>query len=501
MKHKDSVYQKIVFNKFKNTNKNLIISAVAGSGKTTTIVKCVDFIPKGKDSIFFAFNNHIVKELQTRIKRYDVQISTIHSFCWRSLMNNSRKLKIKLNKNKSYKYVERAIHKAKIEKKKQGTYFFVLLAMVDLVRQNLCVGDNNEMMVLADHHDIDIQEDQLQMVTEIINEMDRDRLEFDFTDMIYRSIKDNVRFEMFDYIFVDESQDLSKMQQEVIKRIKKTKGRMIAVGDPMQSIYGFAGADSSSYENMKKMFDDTEELKLSINYRCGKQIVKAAQKFNKQIKPFDKNEEGIVRISKRKDFFDDGLSTVKSGDWVICRNVKQLVITNLYLISNGIKSYIKGIEIGANLIQIVNRNDAPTVAGVLFNYNEEIEKEIEKLKKLGMKRPENSEKIDKMEQRYDVLDILSEGIANPKQLIDKIKSLFKESGDGVMLSTIHKTKGLENSRIFFLCPELIPSRFATKEWQKQQEYNLAYVGITRAKDELVFIPERQYKIIEDEIKK
>ena len=57
MDFKPSIYQIIVFNKFKNSDKNLIISAVAGSGKTTTIVSWIDFIPKGKDSIFFAFNN------------------------------------------------------------------------------------------------------------------------------------------------------------------------------------------------------------------------------------------------------------------------------------------------------------------------------------------------------------------------------------------------------------------------------------------------------------
>ena len=88
MDFKPSIYQRIVFNKFKNSDKNLIISAVAGSGKTTTIVSCIDFIPKGKDSIFFAFNNHIVKELQSKIKRYDVKVSTLHSFCWKSLQNH-----------------------------------------------------------------------------------------------------------------------------------------------------------------------------------------------------------------------------------------------------------------------------------------------------------------------------------------------------------------------------------------------------------------------------
>lgn len=492
MDFKPSIYQRIVFNKFRNSESNLIISAVAGSGKTTTIISCIDFIPKGKDSIFFAFNNHIVKELQSKIKRYDVKVSTIHSFCWKTLQNHFKKQKLSLNKNKAYKYTERIIRKNSIPKKKQGTYYFSILSLIDLVRQNLIVGDRLMITELADYHDIWWDDLALDMLDKIIEEMDRDRLEMDYTDMIYRCIKENVRFEMFDYVFVDESQDLSKMQQEIIKRVKKTKGRMIAVGDKFQSIYGFAGSDAESYDNMKTIFNNTEELKLSINYRCPKNVVKFAQKYNDQILPFSENEDGVVEISD--------LEFVQNGDWIICRNIKPLLITNLHLISRGIKSYIKGSEIGVNLIHIVTRNDADTVAGMLKNYDFEISCEIDKLKKLGMKKPQNSEKIDRMNQKYDILDILSRGLISTKQLINKIKEIFKESGEGVMLSTIHKTKGLENKTIYFLCPELIPSRFATKEWQLQQEKNLFYVGITRAKENLFIIPEIEYKMIEADFK-
>ena len=56
-----------------------------------------------------------------------------------------------------------------------------------------------------------------------------------------------------------------------------------------------------------------------------------------------------------------------------------------------------------------------------------------------------------------------------------------------MLSTIHKAKGLENDRIFFLAPELIPSKYATQPWQYEQEQNLFYVCVTRAKRELIYV--------------
>ena len=59
--------------------------------------------------------------------------------------------------------------------------------------------------------------------------------------------------------------------------------------------------------------------------------------------------------------------------------------------------------------------------------------------------------------------------------------------------TVHKSKGLENSTVYFLCPELIPSKFATQEWQIEQEWNLMYVGITRAKQNLYFVHTRQFQ--------
>ena len=94
-----------------------------------------------------------------------------------------------------------------------------------------------------------------------------------------------------------------------------------------------------------------------------------------------------------------------------------------------------------------------------------------------------------MNQKYDILDIISRGLISTKQLINKIKEIFKESGEGVMLSTIHKTKGLENKTIYFLCPELIPSRFATKEWQLQLR---KYIGgdELQARDDTVRLAHR-----------
>jgi ATP-dependent exoDNAse (exonuclease V) beta subunit len=88
------------------------------------------------------------------------------------------------------------------------------------------------------------------------------------------------------------------------------------------------------------------------------------------------------------------------------------------------------------------------------------------------------------------LEILSEGIIWKGQLIDKIDAIFSENNqDGVCLSTIHKAKGLESDNVYILCPSLMPSKYAKKDWEKQAEENLIYVAFTRAKKTLNFISE------------
>ena len=84
---KPSKYQKAIYNAFQETNENINISAVAGSEKTTVLLQLLKYIPDDKQALFVAFNNSIVDELKKRIgDRNNVEISTIHSYGWRSIL-------------------------------------------------------------------------------------------------------------------------------------------------------------------------------------------------------------------------------------------------------------------------------------------------------------------------------------------------------------------------------------------------------------------------------
>jgi superfamily I DNA/RNA helicase len=70
-------------------------------------------------------------------------------------------------------------------------------------------------------------------------------------------------------------------------------------------------------------------------------------------------------------------------------------------------------------------------------------------------------------------------------MVRKINVIFTDKLEGIILSTIHKSKGLEADRVFIARPDKLPLK-VKKAWQAKQEKNLEYVAITRAKNELIY---------------
>ena len=84
--------------------------------------------------------------------------------------------------------------------------------------------------------------------------------------------------EQFQYILVDEFQDISPMQYEIIRLLAAPQQNLFIVGDDDQSVYGFRGANPDSMQRFRQDYPDAERILLDQNYRCHKQIVEAALK-------------------------------------------------------------------------------------------------------------------------------------------------------------------------------------------------------------------------------
>ena len=288
-----SRYQRAIYTAFQNGDVNINISAVAGSGKTTTLLELLKHTDE-KSSLFLAFNKSIVDELKNRNTNKHSKIMTMHSCGWRAIMMRYGS-RVKMNPNKCIAKTELAMKKLNIAKEKRGYMFYTVPKMLDLMRCNLCGDTNDEIDKLAMNYAIDVDEECIKVIRQSWKLLVSDRSQFDFTDMIYVPATDHsVRLVKYDYVFCDESQDFSLVQHEFIKKCIARHGRLITVGDPRQAIYGFAGADANSYSKLSSVNGSSVRMPLSVCYRCDKNIVNEAKKIVSEIEPYDDAANGSM---------------------------------------------------------------------------------------------------------------------------------------------------------------------------------------------------------------
>lgn len=482
---KPSQHQQRLFDEITNTTNSILVSAVAGSGKTTSIVKSLELLPNNKDIIFLAFNKSIVKELSEKVPK-NVQVSTLHSFGCSTLFRHYGKIVI--SEDKIYSLAVKMSHEWNLPKTENiYVYCHRVRQLCDIMRQTLVTDDEEAIFELSLKYNIDVFSTEIEHAIKVVEKADKSLDKIDFVDMIYQLAKRNLKTKKYDYVFIDEVQDLNKAQQMIIKKILKPNGRFIGVGDPYQSIYGFAGADFESFSRMKNLVPNVVELPLSICYRCSKNIVNKARTIIPHIEFNPTQKDGIVR-------YDGKFSEINNGDWVLCRNTKPLVMAFIQLLRDGKKANIKGREIGRGLALLIQKTQKKEITSLIKHLKTDRIRLKEKLLQKGFKNVDENEKVLNFSEKIEIITIISE-ITGPtvKKLLEYINTIFlDEEIPGITLSTIHKSKGLEASKVFVICAGLMPSKFAKQDHEKIQENNLEYVMITRAKDELVYIPDEEF---------
>lgn len=490
---KPSDLQTAIFRFVKTTNKSLLVRAVAGSGKTTTTIACVPFIGPSNSIIFLAFNKLIVEELKQRIPRH-ASASTFNSLGNRAIYN--RLGRVTINKNKTRQICKSTLTDIEYREYQENICKLIGLAKSYCLSPEGYAGTNdtdNNYMWLIDRFGIDVHEEQLTHFIEITRDILRESINqvsvIDFDDQLYLPVVLKLPMMKYDVIFVDECQDVSIVKLVLIRKSLAPGGRVIAVGDKKQAINGFTGSDENSIEKIRTMFN-CEELPLSTTYRCAKNIVLYANQYVKEINAFEDAPDGCVCswISyKGSDF--------RKTDLMMCRNTAPLISMAYACIARRVPVKVLGREIGAKLINLIDRLKP---AG-LFGENGLGEKlrewkkyEVERLVQNG-----EEEKAEGIIDRHDsIIAFLNNSSASTLDgLKYEINSLFNNDEECLTLCTIHKAKGLEAPRAFILDPELMPSKWARQEWAREQEQNLMYVSITRAKTELVFIRGMDYEVI------
>lgn len=478
-----SKYQQAIFDFVAHGEGNAIIRAVAGSGKTTTIVQALKLTRH--TACFLAFNKSIADELKKRVPNH-VQARTFHSLCFRPVLNAVKARDV--NPNKLDQIIKLALPMAEA-----AMYRAFVKRLVGLAKSVglgcLHEASESNFYALVENHDLTLEAEKATVEKGIqwamhVLELSNDSDEVDFDDLLYFAVLKGIQLPTFYWVFVDEAQDTNSIQRAILRKIMMPGGRLVAVGDPAQAIYGFRGADSTALDLLAEDFEPCISLPLSVSYRCPLAVVRKAKGYVSQIEPADGAPEGLVQELGVK----WKLSDFGQHDIIVCRNTKPLLELGYRLLKAQIPLRILGRDIGEGLISLIRKcteND-DDVETMLAHVQQWAERESQKAIAKGNEAKAESI-FDKSEAVHMLTDALPEGNRKVSDLIAIIQQLFTDQNSRVTLATIHKAKGLEADTVWWLAPSLCPSKWARKPWQKVQETNLMYVATTRAKQRLVLI--------------
>lgn len=486
-----SYRQQAVYDNWENTDKNLLIEAVAGSGKTTVLLEVLKKC-KG-ETLFLAFNKSIQLEIQEHILYNGIKESksmTLHALGFLGIRD---KYKVATLNNSKYFDISNKVkdaHAAIFDKMNNGDKFKVGQMLVNMNKASriFMTDDFDEIILYMISMDNIIHEsphlprlwEYYMELRELSYEDDGNGIIIDFIDMIYLPVK----FDLYlpvkpKFILIDEAQDLSTIQHTLIDKLLNQGDvkRWVAVGDRNQSIYGFSGSHSTSFDLFKER-DNVIELPLDICYRCSESVLGEANKVYNVMKGF-KTEKGVVStISDPK--------LVKDGSMVICRNTAPLFEMYFKLVAVNKQVYMKGEDIEARILNFLKSMRFDT----LTSLRTKVKKKINELRE--SKNPIDNFQAAKLEENLESIQIMIRGgLVGPKDkvelLISKLNIIFKETVGAIKLCTIHKSKGLESEVVYILDEHLIPSKWAKSQMQLIQEENLRYVARSRAKSELHYL--------------
>lgn len=475
-----------------------VLTAVAGAGKTTTLIESLNLM---FGTIFFgAYSKKIADELQARAPQKEgLTISTMHAAGMRAWKPAADKF-MKVDANKCRDIFRDMTFRSMEEGILEGPVLQLLSYAKQAAFGVLKDEEARQNWIdLIDHFDVECfnersGQDNTDAIIRLAQELFKRSAQLntkiiDFDDMIFAPLYHNVRFKKYDWVLLDEAQDTNASRRELSLRMLKEGGRLVAVGDPHQAIYGFTGADSNSLDLIGDAVNAIK-LPLTVTYRCPKAVVKYAQQWVSHIQAHESAPEGTVRQADIENLQKE----VKVGDAILCRFNAPLIQQVYSLIAAGIPARVEGREIGTGLKNLANRWKVKTIQALLEKLEAFLEREV---KKFTAKEQLNriQDVTDKVEcLRVIINRVIAKGtLTQPPQVavMAEIDTIFGDSDDKknqkpcVILASGHRGKGLEWNRVFWL--QTGPNKLARLPWQIVQENNLQYVIATRAKSELILI--------------
>lgn len=471
---------------------HVALRARAGTGKTFSLREWAAATVKG--GLATSFSKSTVTELAKKMPS-KFQAKTMHGIGYQAIRNSGKFSE--MNSSKVFELTKDYADARELKFDVQEP----IRKLVGLAKtfgiqpdpkgpEGLAPAERSTWYDLADQFDIEISDLIYESAQNILlqsNELAVKNGIIDFDDMLYIALIYPHRFPRFHTILADEVQDFNSLQHRMLSRLLLPGGRLIAAGDDRQAIYAFRGALSDSYSALVSDFS-MQELPLTVSFRCPRSVVYEAQQYVPDIEPADSAIEG--RVS-----YPSSLSLEDIPHNVLCRNNAPLIRLALSLLVNGRTVEVAGQDIGKGLINLTKR-----ITKKNLKSDEFLDRLDSWAERETARYPRRKARI---RDKKAALVALARHHPDLKHVQEHLTKLYPNPNDRnyrpaeVQLSTIHRAKGMEWPSVLMLDRHLI-GKNAKSETEKNQENNLAYVGITRAQKELIYCPSSNIEGLEDE---
>ena len=485
-----------------------IILGPPGTGKTTTLLNLVDqFIQQGirpKQIGYFSFTKKAATEAATRAAdKFSLDLDndlenfrTLHSYAFKMLGMTKEKMMSVDNYKEFGQKCNIPIKTARYSSD-DGTFNSdnEYLTIINTARV--------KRMDLLDYYDsrrniLDIERDTLYLISEELKRYKEEKKLKDFTDLIEDFIDQDLKSH-FEVLFIDEAQDLSLLQWEMVRKIWNNAKKTYIAGDDDQAIFKWAGADVDHFISLKEEVDDIKTLDQSYRIPGGpihdlskKIISKVQNRFDKEYRP--RVEEGILKrysdvtqvdmsegnwlvLSSANHFLEDVKELCELRGWYYQYKGHNSVKLKLLLALQNWEQWRNGgllthIEI-KNIYEYLGTNVASGFrTGKLFHSEEKYT-----LKECQEKYGLLTDKV--WYESFDGLDTITENyIRNMRANGEQINK-----NPRIIMSTIHGAKGGEADNVL-LMQDLTNAALETMSHDPDELHRLFYTGATRAKREL-----------------
>lgn len=581
---KISPYQKQIETSFTDTQKNIMINALAGTGKTTVLKHIASFMKPGEQWLYIVFNKKNQLESQGKFPS-GVTVMTSHGFLGQVLKDNGESYQTLPNTKYIFQdKIEGVSPNAKkidlilddvmsegaatnIPQNLRYSASFIVKNIVSLCKAysvnpfsndkenkvleiirnygiNTKIVDQDkqgkgwggEEIALTDYTAELIDASLKVLDFSIPGRCNKPNLNYvrDFDDTLwFAAINPNIIWPKYDVVLADEVQDFNECQSIMLRKLSETGARVVAVGDPNQSIYRFRGSDSKSFEKVSESIQASPNgglvHELPTNYRSGKKIIEfvrnsthvknlqAGLNFDGEVTQGVEKEEAINSIIK--EVKTTGKLSMPTA--IIGRTNSPLAKSAIELMKSNVDFIIIGKDFSKDLTDFVykttkkskrNKFDSNYLSNiniqnllkVMENFTSEYERVNANIPSKAVDIKEQKEMLDLMQEV--VMFLANSGYQNKKRnrrvnnaqdfidyLKDKFSGIDEENSDPmegkdplsfVTLTSAHKSKGLEFDRVFILEPNLFPHPKAKSEEDLAQEQNAKYVAFTRAMKQL-----------------